>query len=99
MPENTLRVVATMKAKLGKEQELRALLESLVEPTSKEVGYLRYEMHGNINDPAEFVFIEEWKTEADLDAHLASPHLQAAIEKVPDLLAGELEIRRLTLIK
>ncbi len=99
MPENTLRVVAIMKAKPGKESELRALLESLVEPTSKEAGYLRYEMHGNINDPAEFVFVEEWQTEADLDAHLASPHLQAAIERIPDLLSGELEIRRLTLIK
>ncbi len=99
MAENTLRVVAMMKAKPGKEVELRALLESLVEPTSKEVGYLRYEMHGNINDPAEFVFIEEWQTEADLDAHLTSPHLQAAIERIPDLLAGELEIRRLIKIK
>ncbi len=99
MSEKTLRVVAIMKAKPGKESELRALLEALVEPTSKEVGYLRYEMHGNINDPAEFVFIEEWQTEADLDTHLASPHLQAAIEKIPDLLAGELEIRRLTLTK
>ncbi|MBN4056803.1 antibiotic biosynthesis monooxygenase [bacterium AH-315-J21] len=98
MSEKTLRVVAILKAKSGKEQELCDYLKTLVEPTTKEDGYIRYEMHSNNADPSEFVFIEEWQSEAHLNAHLASPHLQAAIAKLPDLLAEELNIRRLTIV-
>jgi len=96
MPNHQLRVVAIMQAKPGKEDELRDLLLSLIEPTQKEPGYIRYELHSNNDNPAEFVFIEEWESDAALDKHLQSAHLQAAIEQIPELLAGELEIRRLT---
>ncbi len=96
MPNQPLRVVAIMQAKPGKENDLRELLLSLIEPTQKEPGYIRYELHSNNDNPAEFVFIEEWENDAALNAHLQSPHLQNAIQRIPELLAGELEIRRLT---
>ena len=96
MSEKTLRVVAIITAKDGKEGELKALLESLVAPTTAEKGFISYDLHSNNADPLEFVFIEEWESEEDLNAHLASPHLSDAIAKLPDLLAAELDIRRLT---
>ena len=96
MPNQPLRVVAIMQAKPGKEADLRELLLSLIEPTTKEDGYISYELHSNNDNPAEFVFIEEWETAAALDSHLQTPHLKAAIEKLPQMLAGELDIRSLT---
>ena len=50
-----LTVVATMRARAGKEEELREALEALVEPTSREAGYVNYDLHQNLEDPGEFV--------------------------------------------
>lgn len=87
-----LTVVATMKAKPGKEQELRELLESLVAPTRAEGDCVTYALHQGTQDPSAFVFIEHWTDQAALDAHLGTPHLQAALPRIPDLLDGELVI-------
>jgi quinol monooxygenase YgiN len=90
-----LSVVATMRAKPGREQELRALLESLIEPTRAEDGNTTYALHQGSQDPAVFVFYENWASQGHLDAHLATPHLQAALPRIPELLDGELVITTL----
>jgi quinol monooxygenase YgiN len=87
-----LTVVATMRALPGKEQELRELLESLVAPTRAETGCVAYAMHQGTQDPAAFVFVEYWTGQDALDAHLAAPHLQAALPRIPELLDGDLVI-------
>ena len=38
-------VIAHMRAKPGKEQELREALEALIHPTSQEEGYVNYDLH------------------------------------------------------
>lgn len=81
-----LTVIAYMRAAPGKRDELRAGLEALVEPTSKEKGYINYDLHQSIEDPDLFMFYENWESEADLDAHLAAPHLTEFAGRIPDLL-------------
>ena len=81
-----LTVVANMKAKPGKEQELRAALEALVEPTSREHGYVNYDLHQAADDPGVFYFYENWESEAALDAHLSTPHLAQFVSVMDDLL-------------
>lgn len=93
-----LTVVATMRAKEGKEQELRALLESIIEPTRAEPDNVVYALHQGAQDPAVFVFVENWTNQAALDAHLGTPHIQAGLPKLPELLDGELVITPLTRI-
>ncbi len=98
MPKNTLRVVARMKARSGKVDELRSLLMGLLEPTRKEAGCMSYELLQNNSDPTDFTFVEEWESDAALDAHLASAHVTSALSKVPDLVAEGPEIGRYTLV-
>ena len=81
-----LTVVANMKAKPGREQELRAALEALVEPTSREAGYVNYDLHQAVDDPGVFYFYENWESEAALDAHLSTPHLEQFKSVMDDLL-------------
>jgi len=90
-----LTVVAHMRAKAGKEEELRAALESLVEPTSQESGYVDYALHRSVEDPALFVFYENWESGEHLDAHLAAPHLVDFAGRLDELLDGGLTIMRL----
>jgi quinol monooxygenase YgiN len=81
-----LTVVAYMKAAPGKEGELKAALEALIEPTSKEAGYVNYDLHQGVEDPGLFIFYENWESAEHLDAHLATPHLVDFAGKTGGLL-------------
>jgi quinol monooxygenase YgiN len=81
-----LTVIAHMKARPGKEEELKAALESLVEPTTREKGYVNYDMHQALDDPGVFYFYENWESAEDLDAHLAGPHLTQFAGRLDELL-------------
>ena len=90
-----LTVITSMRAQAGKEQALREALEALVAPTSKEDGYVTYDLHQGVEDPATFFFYENWESGAALDAHLATPHLVDFVGKMDGLLDGGLQITRL----
>jgi quinol monooxygenase YgiN len=98
MPDNGVRVVARIVARPGKEDELRVLLQGLVEPTRREQGCVVYELLQNKTDSTDFTFVEEWNSDADLDAHLQSAHLQHARVRLPDLAATDPDIRRYTVV-
>ena len=84
-----LTVIAYMRTAPGKRDELRAALEALVEPTSKEQGCVNYDLHQGIEDPYRFFFYENWESDADLDAHLDAPHLRDFAARIPELLDDE----------
>jgi len=70
-------VIAFHRAKPGKEQALREALLVVRAPTLKEKGCINYALHASPDQPGVFVFLELWKSKADLDAHLASAHIDA----------------------
>jgi len=94
----SLRVVAHLNALPNKIDETKALLLSVLAPTRKEAGCIRYEIYQNNANPQDLTFIEEWASDAALEAHLQTPHITAALAKVPSLLAGAPDIRRYTLV-
>jgi quinol monooxygenase YgiN len=81
-----LTVIAFMKAAPGKEAELKAELEALIEPTSQEDGYVNYDLHQGVEDPSTFFFYENWESGEKLDAHLATPHLVRFAGMIGDLI-------------
>lgn len=81
----TITVVATFEARPGKETELRTALVGLVAPTRKETGCLNYDLHILPENPAKFLFHENWTTKAALDVHLQTPHIQALLPRVGEL--------------
>ena len=86
-------VVAIFVAKPGKEEELRQVLEANVEPTRKESGALQYDLHCDIKEPRRFIFVERWESEAALQKHGESAHIQAFRAKAPDLYEhGEVRV-------
>ena len=80
-----LTVVATFQARPGKESALRAALTGLLGPTRREPGCLNYDLHQSPEDPAKFLFHENWTDQAALDAHLKSPHIQKLLPRVDEL--------------
>lgn len=82
-----LTVIATIKAKPGCTEELKQELIKLVTPTLNEEGCINYDLHQDHEDPATFVFYENWTTNEALEKHLRSPHILSYLEKEDRLLA------------
>ena len=81
-----LDVIAHLYAAAGEESSVRDVLSSIVEPTRKEDGCLRYDLFADLADPCRFTFIEEWTSAEALDAHSKSAHIAAGRAK----LAGKM---------
>ena len=90
----TLRVVAHMKSNVESTAEVRELLKGLVAPTREEPGCISYELLHSNDDPTQFTFVEEWRSEADLEAHFGTPHIQAVLERWDDVMSGQLDLRK-----
>ncbi|MEV6771433.1 putative quinol monooxygenase [Nocardia sp. NPDC051030] len=88
----TLTAVATLQARAGKEDLVRAQALSLIEPTLAEAGNISYQPYVHPTRPGAWVVVESWASRVDFDAHLASPHMVEAFEAGADLLAGPPEL-------
>ena len=87
-----ITVVAVIKAKPGAESRVEQALRDLIPPTRAERGCINYDLHVSRDDPGRFIFLENWSTQADLDRHLASEHIAAAVEGVLGPLTESVEI-------
>ena len=77
MPKEGVILTALMKAKPGQEEAVQEVLLGLVEPTRKESGCLSYNLHRSKSDKTQFLFYEQWASQAALDSHGKSPHMKA----------------------
>lgn len=82
----TIRVVAHITARSGKEASVKSTLSGLVEPTRQEPGCIRYELLQNLNNLAEFTLLEEWESQTALDGHTAAADTKAAETKMESLI-------------
>ena len=83
-----LTVIAHMQALPGKEDDLRAALEDLVDPTLAEDGCVTYDLHQGVEDPSWFFFYENWASAEKLQAHLENDHLVAFANRLDEFLVG-----------
>ncbi|AZM90653.1 MULTISPECIES: putative quinol monooxygenase [Streptomyces] len=91
--DQLVSLVGIARSKPERAQELMELLLSFVEPTRQEPGCLEYHFHEDGEEPGVFVFYEVWRSQADLDAHLALPHLRDFWERRMDYLTTDVELR------
>ncbi len=98
MPVNSVRVVARIKALPHSVNEVSSILKTLIEPTRREAGCINYELWQNCADATDFTFVEEWETEAALDAHAASQHLKDAAARLDGLIKQAPDVRRYSLV-
>ncbi len=93
MSKTTIRVVARVVALPDKVEEVKSVLIGLIEPTRKEDGCIVYELLQNHADVTDFTFVEEWQSQALLDTHLASAHIQEAVSQLNGIIAADPDIR------
>ena len=91
-----LRVVALIPAKPGSEDVVRAAVRTLAEASRGHRGCVDYEVLESAAAPGTFVTLETWQSQQDLDAHMQTPDIAAALGAVGEHLGGEIAIHPLT---
>ena len=72
----SLTVVASITAKADKIDLVKAELEKLINITRAEEGCLQYDLHQDNENPAHFMFYENWESRELWQAHMGAQHLQ-----------------------
>ena len=91
-------VVAEVRAKPGKEAELRAITLPLIELVRGDPANLVYFLQENRETPGHFIFYEIFANEADFEAHNAMPYVQEWFAKLPDLADGGVKVMRMEIL-
>ena len=94
MSSNHLVVVATAKAQLGQEDELKSRLEGVAKASWDEPGVVTYAVHDLVDKPGEFMMVEVYASREAFDAHLETDHVKRLIADLGDLVEGELVVHQ-----
>ena len=86
MPD--IDVIAILIAKPGSSAQVATALQQLVAPTRAEPGCISYDLFGSAESDTTFFTVEKWRSKADLDAHMLTPHIAAALAATGDHLAA-----------
>src|ERR1700722_13960058 len=92
MNTKQITLIASFKARPGKETELRKVLLGLIPPTRKEEDCINYDLHVDTKDPSKLLFYENWTSEAHLNKHGETPHIQALLARIDELCVEPLKL-------
>lgn len=93
-------MIARISPKAGATAELRSVLRSMLEPTHREPGCIVYNLHEPVTGTeVTFSFYEVWRSQEDLDRHMQTEHVRRLIDRVEELVNGEIALERLTLLE
>ena len=95
VPTGAFSVVAQVRAKPGREEELRAATVPLVALVRRDPKTLVYFLQEDREAPGHFVFYEVFASQKDFDAHNAQPYVRDWFAKLPELADGGVETIRM----
>ena len=82
-------LIATLKAKPGKEKQVEEILGAMIPKVQNEKGCTKYALHRVKADPSQFLFYEEYVDQAALDIHNNTPYFKELGPKLAGLLVGD----------
>ena len=86
-----VRVIARAVARKGNEDQVKALLQSMLAPTRAESGCKLYELYES-GERGRFYFYELWENQVALKQHAANPHYKHLELTLGDLLEEPFEV-------
>jgi quinol monooxygenase YgiN len=98
IPAGAYSIVAEVRAKPGKEAELRAVTLPLVAQVRSDPKNLVYFLQEDREAPGRFVFYEIFATREDFEAHNSMPYVKDWFTKLPTLADGGVTVRRLQIL-
>ena len=77
--------------------KLAQLLSPLLAASRKDPGCIGYDCKRDELNADTYLFIETWKDDASLDAHMQTAHFKTFVEQVDAILAAPLELHKIML--
>jgi quinol monooxygenase YgiN len=87
-----------VRAKPGKEAELRAATLPLIALVRSDPNNLVYFLQENHESPGHFIFYEVFANRAHFDAHNDMPYVKAWFKKLPELAQDGVEVMRMEVL-
>jgi len=84
-------VIASAKAQAGREDDLAQALRTNADASRREAGCISYGVLRS--DTGVFMTIERWRSRADVEAHMAAPHVQTLLHTITPMLASPPDIQ------
>jgi quinol monooxygenase YgiN len=98
VPQGAYSVVAEVRAKPGKESELRAATLPLIALVRSDPKNLVYFLQEDREAPGHFIFYEVFANQADFEAHNAMPYVKDWFTKLPELAEGGVKVMRMEVL-
>ena len=98
VPQGALSVVAEVRAKPGKEAELRAITLPLIALVRSDPKNIVYFLQEDRERPGHFVFYEVFANRADFEAHNNMPYVKAWFARLPELAEGGVEAMKMEIL-
>jgi quinol monooxygenase YgiN len=89
-------ILATAKAKPGKEADLERALREVAAPTRAQRGCLQFELYRSAQDHASITAFERWSSKEDHERHIQGDHVKTLIARFDGILAQPPEFASMT---
>ncbi len=87
MSEEKIVLIARLKVKADKIEELKTAALAIVDESRKETGNINYDIHQSIEDETVFFWHETWVNKAAIDEHFATPFFGEFFKVVEEVAA------------
>lgn len=97
--DSKMMIIAKLSVKSEKAKDFTEAAKEIIENSNKESGCIFYQLFQDPYDNSKFVFVEEYKNQAAVDAHFAADYFKAFGPKIGDFILGQPEIKIITVGK
>lgn len=91
-PAHKKIIGAKVQLKADQVDAFIAEAKAVIAASRAEAGCISYTLYQSPYDRSQFFFFEEWKNQAAIDFHFASPHFKAFGEKLKNMTAAPADI-------
>lgn len=90
----SIYLTAISRAKPQHIDQFKVILLALVVESRKEEACIQYDLHQSTDDPALFIFHEEWASKEALEVHNQTAHINKFIKDSVDIIDGAVIIHK-----
>ena len=97
--EPGMMIIAKLTVKAEKVKAFTEAAKEIIEKSNKEPGCKSYQLYQDPYDNTKFVFVEEYKNQAAVDAHFAADYFKAFGPKIADMVQEPAKIKIISVSK
>lgn len=86
-------VVGRVQTDAGKRAELVRIGQAVAAASRLEPGYISYRLYQDAENENDFVFVEEWESDAALQRHFATSHVAEFLQAIPATIVAPPDVK------